>query len=101
MTLPYRCLSCFGLLAALTAPPVFADTAAADRVAAAEAAVREAEASQALWTTAATQLKEARAALAAGKKEEAIRHADEAAELARLGLLQRRQGGPATADRTP
>ncbi len=101
MTLRYHHLPMLGLLAALGAIPAVAESGAAERVAAAEAAVRDAEARQALWTTAVTQLKEAKAALAAGRTDEAIRHADEAKELARLGLLQRQTSGPATADRTP
>lgn len=101
MTCRYHRLSSLGLLVALGAAPALAESGAAERVAAAEAAVREAEANQALWTTAVTRLKEARAALAAGRAEDAVSHADEALELARLGLLQRQLSGPATAGRAP
>jgi hypothetical protein len=101
MTCRYHHLPMLGLLATLGAIPAAAESGAAERVAAAEAAVRDAETGQALWTTAVTQLKEAKAALAAGRTDDAIRHADEAKELARLGRLQRQTSGPATADRTP
>ncbi len=76
------------VLAAL-AMPAFAGPSALEKLADAETWVERARARDALWTTALTNLRAARGALADGREAEAAALADEAAELARLGLQQR------------
>lgn len=78
------------------AAPALAAPSARDRLAAAETWIERARARNALWTTALQNLQAARAALADGREAEAGTLADEASELARLGLQQREQ-----ADMTP
>lgn len=73
------------------AAPAFAGPSAQDKLAAAETWVERARAEDALWTTALQNLRAARAALAEGRDDAAAALADEAAELARLGLKQREQ----------
>lgn len=67
------------------APSEEADTA----LAAAERAVEEARARQALWTTAVSALKQARTARAKGDFAATVQWSKRAQELSELGLLQR------------
>lgn len=87
-----------GMLAALLAlaPPALAGPSARDKLAAAETWIERARAGDALWTTALQNLRAARAALADGREAEAATLADEAAELARLGLQQRERADTAS-----
>jgi hypothetical protein len=66
-----------------------ASTSPAAALAAAEAAVAEARQRQALWTTAVSALREARAALARGDPAAVVTWSRRARELAELGLRQR------------
>ncbi len=88
-----------GMLIALLAlaAPAFAGPSARDKLTAAETWVERARARDALWTTALQNLRAARAALSEGRESEAAALADEAAELARLGLQQRDQADAAAA----
>jgi hypothetical protein len=97
-------LAALALLLALCAGARAADTATnastspAAELAAAEAAVEEARQRQALWTTAGSALREARAALARGDHAAAVTWSRRVRELTELGLRQR-QDADNSADR--
>jgi len=85
--LPLLLALCAGARAADTVTD--APTSPAAELAAAEAAVEAARQRQALWTTAVSALREARAALARGDHAAAVTWSRRVGELAELGLRQR------------
>jgi murein lipoprotein len=70
------------------APQVTISAEAKQALAKAEADVKEAKAKDALWTTAADSLKDAKAAAAKGDSAKVLKEAKEASEHAQLGIKQ-------------
>lgn len=92
--LPLLLALCVGARASDTVTDALPSPAAA--LAAAEAAIDEAQRQQALWTTAVTALREARAALARGDQAAVVTWSHRARELAELGLRQRQDADTRT-----
>ena len=89
-------LSCFAWLSQAAELPACAGEkrlaceAARNALIAAQAAVQEAIRHEALWTTAQAALQDAEAAFAGGDYDGAVRSAESAEHLARLGVAQTR-----------
>jgi ABC-type phosphate transport system ATPase subunit len=88
MLVAFACTTVLFAAACMAAPGQTGAESARDEVARAEEAVATARARGALWTTARDALRDAKASLAAGDNDAAVRAARFAAQQAMLGLEQ-------------